>query len=455
MLAGQYADRLIICTTRCSQTSSRVFRAQEILESPASIPPSADLITHSPIRAAICGIGGYASSHHSALAELEREGLVRVTATCDPTLEHLAETCRTHDFAGRGVAAYSDFGQMLQAHGGELDLAVVATPIHCHAPMHEALVRRGIACYLEKPPTLDPGELDRMLAVEQSARMATHVGFHFIHLADRLGLRQRIAAGEFGQPVEFSFLGLTPRKPAYFLRNNWAGRLRVDGTLVLDSCLGNAMAHYLNNMLFWAGRARPLEMESELYRANPIEGCDTIFARGRLDNGATLRLAATHACDNPAAIGEERMVFRNATIVIKDSVNVSVTWKDGRKDEFAIEPPSLPKALRAYLDFLRGRTAQPAQTLEESRGFVEANALFYLAAQAIHPVGAPHLRQTSPEEPVAIDGIAAACRAMVNDGRFPSSGPMPWARPGGRAEVRDLADLESTVDRLATGSSAD
>jgi|GEM_PF-6629063 len=47
-----------------------------------------------------------------------------------------------------------------------------------------------------------------------------------------------------------------------------------------------------NAMLFWAGcgdiraRVRPSTMESALYRANPIEGCDTIFASCMLDNGS-------------------------------------------------------------------------------------------------------------------------------------------------------------------------
>jgi hypothetical protein len=87
-----------------------------------------------------------------------------------------------------------------------------------------------------------------MLESERSARTPTHVGFLFVELSDRLALKARMVAGEFGKPLEFSFLGLTARNPAYFQRSNWAGRLRLGDGLVLDSCLGNAMAHYLNNM---------------------------------------------------------------------------------------------------------------------------------------------------------------------------------------------------------------
>lgn len=411
-----------------------------------------------PFEIAICGIGGFASSHHREFAVLEKNGRVRVVATCDPALDRIAETCLAHDFAGRGVATFVSFQEMMDSQGPGLDIGLVATPIHCHAPMHEELVRRGIACYLEKPPTLDPEELGRMLEVEKSARTPTHVGFFFIHLADRLALKKRIVAGEFGRPLEFSFLGLVSRTPAYFQRSNWAGRLSLGDTLVLDSCLGNAMAHYLNNMLFWAGtegistRARPLEMESELYRANPIQGCDTIFANCRLNNGTILRLAASHAVHKPESATVERIVFEHATITIEDGTKTTIAWRDNRNEVIDLPLPSLATSLVSYLEFLEGRADRPPQTLEESRGFVEANALFYTAAKAIHTVDEAHIRQESPEAARAIVGIEEACRRMVETGAPPSRSNMDWGRAGGTAALAETALLRQTVDHLVYNS---
>ena len=45
--------------------------------------------------------------------------------------------------------------------------------------MHKAIVARGLACYLEKPPTLWPDELAQMIATDADARFATNVGFNF------------------------------------------------------------------------------------------------------------------------------------------------------------------------------------------------------------------------------------------------------------------------------------
>jgi predicted dehydrogenase len=403
-----------------------------------------------PFRVAICGIGGFASSHHYNFVELEKRGLVKVIATCDPALEPLAEVCQMHEFEKRGVAVFSSFDEMIELHRNEIDFAVVATPIHCHAGMHEALVRNGIACYLEKPPTLDPRELHDMLEVEKLARRPTHVSFSYIHLADRLELKRRLLAGEFGPPIELSFMGLAPRDHSYFERNHWAGKLLLGGTMVLDSCLGNAMAHFLNNMLFWAGsesvstRARPFEIESELYRANPIEGCDTIFANCLLENGVTLRLAASHACDNPSLQTTERLVFQNATITIRNATDISITWSDGREEAFEIQRPSLALDIEAYLRFLDGHEALPPQSLEESLGFVETNALFYIAAKTIHPVNRPHLRQLQHDSPLAIEGIEEACLLMVKKGLPPSRSNMAWGLPGGIATI-DLVDSLATV----------
>ena len=411
-----------------------------------------------PFRVAICGIGGFASSHHQEFAALEQTGALKVVATCDPALDRLGELCLRHGFAQRGVATHSSFEEMLEAHKGEIDFGVVATPIPCHAPMHRSLLEKGIACYLEKPPTLDPAEFSEMLESERSARTPTHVGFLFVELSDRLALKARMVAGEFGKPLEFSFLGLTARNPAYFQRSNWAGRLRLGDGLVLDSCLGNAMAHYLNNMLFWAASdrveswARPLDMECELYRANAIEGCDTIFARCGLNNGSTLRLAASHACENAIPITKERMVFENATVVIHGAKSVSIAWRDGRDEAFEIQTPALKSGLAAYLDFLAGHNKRPPQSLADCRGFVEANALFYVAAEAIHTIAPAHLRQASPDSPMALEDIEPACRAMVDEGKLPSRSNRAWGRQGGNAVSADLPNLRAAVELLANQS---
>jgi len=408
-----------------------------------------------PSRTLIAGIGGFAAKHHVTFADLEARNEARVVATCDPMLEHLGEVCIAHGFDVRGVSTYKTFEEMCEAKRGGIELGVVATPIQCHAPMHQAFVHNRIACYLEKPPTLDPLELQRMIEVDERASIPTNVGFCFIHLSERLDLKRRMLDGEFGALKQMSFLGLAAREPSYFQRNKWAGRLTLDGNLLLDSCLGNAMSHFVNSMLFFANQnglqawARPLEMDCELYRANAIEGTDTIFADCRLDSGVGLRMAATHACDNKEQVVEERLEFERATITIK-SVNIITIERPGRADEvIQTVEASLPLSVGDYFKFLKGDTHRPAQTLPDCVGFVETNALFYLAGKKIHTVPLKSLRQANRKSVVAIPDIEQAGRRFLADGVLPSEAGYPWARPGGRSSVKDLPNLARAVESLS------
>ena len=258
-------------------------------------------MSYSPLNVAVIGLGGFAASHHRALLSLENDGLCRVVATCDPFPVNFAQEQRDYQFAERGVRVFDDYLTMLDALRDEIEVVTVPTPLPLHAEMHRACVQRGLACYLEKPPTLYWRELEAMLEVEKAAKFSTNVGFNFIAETARQNLKRRLMIGEFGALRRVSFLGHWPRRAEYFQRAAWAGRIRLDGRLVLDSCIGNALAHYIHNLLFWAGTREIFDwatvscMKAELSRAHDIENYDTIFARGSFENGVEFRIAATHS----------------------------------------------------------------------------------------------------------------------------------------------------------------
>lgn len=407
-------------------------------------------------RVAIAGIGGFGHSHHGVFKALEAEGKARVAATCDPALDRLGNVCGQLQFADRGVQTYTSFDDMLAAQGGRLDLGIIATPHQFHAEMHEQFVRRKIACYVEKPPTLDLDEFQRMLAVEKHADRATNVGFRFVHDASRIALKERILRGEFGALKRIAFLGLAQRPPAYFQRNGWAGRLIYGDKLLLDSCLGNAMAHFINSLLFLAGIdhlrqwARPQDMASELYRANSIEGTDTIFASGHLKNGVDFRFAATHAYADPLAVTEEILVFDNAVVTIRDIGSGTIERPGSKTESFTLAKPTLHDAMCDYLDFFEGRSPNPPQTLEDSRGFVETNALFYLAAgEKIHGVPSAASLRDPETGALGIPDIAEAAREFLADSVFPSqSGRHSWSHRGGSADASQLDSLPRVIRKL-------
>jgi predicted dehydrogenase len=125
-----------------------------------------------------------------------------------------------------------------------------------------------------------------------------------------------------------SAFGLSPRAESYYRRNNWAGRLHVDGRPVLDSPVNNAMAHYLQWLLFIGGASHaesliPIQIEAELYRANPIESPDTVNLRLETSRGIDVRCAVSHASN-------EKLEME----IVVEGDKGSLTWRQNGKAEF-------------------------------------------------------------------------------------------------------------------------
>ena len=412
------------------------------------------------LRVAVVGIGGFGYAHHLALIDLEKAGLVKVVATCDPRAAWLVEEQLRYRFKDRGVAVYADFPSLLAAHGNRLDFVSIVSPMLFHAEQHRACVENGIACYLEKPPTLDPNELEQMIAVERGARFATQVGFNFISQPWRQALKKRLIAGEFGTVRRVGFKGLWRRSQAYFGRNSWAGSLLVGDSIVTDSCCGNAMAHFLHNLLFHAGTgslmswASPQSVQAELYRANRIEGADTVFAKGVLDNGVEFHIAVTHACE-PFLSHVELIQCDRAEIEIREEGPFTIRYEDGTFEVGMAPSGSLRENLQKYWEYLTGRQRRPSTLLEDCRAFVQLNALFYIAAGKIKKLRPPHAEakrvDDDPKDTFCVPGIEQVCGDFLRLGQFPSQSDLPWGAAGGRAFIGQLPELRRALVDMRNG----
>ena len=413
-----------------------------------------------PLRIGIIGMGGFAGTHHDSIARLEKSGEYQLICTCDLRMEAFAERQRTLRFSERGIRVFSDYLAMLDACRQDMDVVSIPTPIPLHAPMHRACVERGLAVYLEKPPTLDHAELERMIEVESKAVKQTVVGFNFIIEPERQALKQRLAAGEFGRVKAVEGFALWPRNAAYFTRTDWAGRLQKDGRLILDSCIGNAMAHQVFNALYWCGADTHWawgdidRVQCELYRAHDIEGLDTAFIAATTRQGVDLRLAMSHACQG-RQLQEECVVCERATLhyhIYNSGPSgqlYSVTWNDGRVETGdPVDRRIEDMNFKAYACYLRGETDRPTSRLADCRSFVHLNNLAYIAAGKITDVSGPHVTLL-PDGVLEISGLPGATQEFIGSGRFPSAQLLPWAVPGGSATPADLPALESVVKKMA------
>lgn len=407
------------------------------------------------LRLGIIGVGGFAGRHHQTALELEGEGKCRVIAACDPSFEALEEAAAQWRFEARGISVFTAYLEMLDACRQDLDLVIIPTPTPLHAEMHRACVERGLAVYLEKPPTLDPDELEEMIRMDADAPRRTSVGFHLVADEDRRRVKQRLLSGEFGRLREVTYRGLAPRSTFYFQRAPWAARLSIDGRRVLDSCFGNAMAHYVHNAMLWSGTesldspAGLAHVRAEIYRAYEIEGADTFFVSALTDTDIRLRIGMTHACAG-VTLQEERLICEKATLSYGVGKELHIDWQDGRSHT---EPLSASGELlkRSHLgcyDYLIGRRDRPLTLLEDCRPFVHLNALAYVSAGRIFPVPEADREITTAKSPdgdrtfISIREIATAVSRFAEAGEFPSEAGVSWAKPAERiARPQDLGML--------------
>ncbi len=400
-----------------------------------------------PVRIGIIGLGGFAGSHHNTIARLEERGIVRLVCACDPNPSAFSVERQALRFEARGVRVFGDYREMLQACHGDLDYVAIPTPIALHAEMHDAVTSHGLPAYLEKPPTLDWQELDRMVAADRRARKSSVVGFNFIVEKSRLALKERLLSGEFGAIRGGTLSALWPRPAGYFGRNGWSGRLVIGDRIVLDSCFGNTMAHFVHNMLFWTGTpgvyrwADIAAVRAELYRAHGIEGADTFFVEADLSTGCTLRFALSLACAGASA-SSETVICEKAILRYCVGGQVEVSWKDGRTERIPSGPfDGLEENHLEYCRYLRGEIPRPATTLEDSRPLVVLNDLAHISSGGIHPIPA-HLVSMARDakeqkDYVSVAGMQKTVDNFLGRGIWPSYAG--WRRDNG--EVVTPADL--------------
>ena len=411
-----------------------------------------------PIRLGIVGMGGFAGSHQHAIERLEERGQARLVCACDPNPMLFAAEQQSWRFRARGVKVFADYRAMLEACNQDLDMVVIPTPIQLHGEMHAAATAFGLPTYVEKPPTLDYAELERMIAADARARKASVVGFNFIIEKLRLSLKERLLAGEFGAIRGATLSALWPRPASYFSRNNWAGRLLIDGHVVLDSCFGNAMAHFVHNLLFWMGGpelfswAQIAAVRAELYRAHAIEGADTFFVETDTSAGITMRFALSHACAG-ASTHCEMVLCDKAVLRYTVGRHIEIRWNDGRIEKSLLEAfDPLEENHLEYFRYLRGEIPRPATTLADSRPFVALNDLAHISSGRISPIPADKISGMRDEKEQkdylhVVDMMTAHENFLVR-GIWPSA--TGWGRePGEVVTTADLPRFHDVVRAMA------
>ncbi|MEM1212401.1 MAG: Gfo/Idh/MocA family oxidoreductase [Planctomycetota bacterium] len=253
-----------------------------------------------PLRLGVAGVNGYGGLVLDAVEKLG--ATLRNPIETAAVFEAMPEraTDRLEQLRGSGVRVYAEYRQMLD--DPSLDAVWLPVPIHLHLPMTREALRAGKPVMCEKPAVASMAELDAMIAERDASGLPLLIGFQEVYSPLTRTLKQRLLDGVIGEVERVSVRACWPRHSGYFGRNSWAGRREIDGKPVHDSPLSNALAHFVNLSLLFAGvdglerSAMPLEPRVSLYRANPIENFDTVTLACATEAGPEVMVWLTHAC---------------------------------------------------------------------------------------------------------------------------------------------------------------
>ena len=149
-----------------------------------------------------------------------------------------AELAATFDVVGDAAAALADeFGARHATGAGDLieaedtDAVAVCSPPDTHADLLVAAAAAGKPAFVEKPLSLDLGEVDRCIAATQAADIAVQVGFNRRFDAAHRYVRERVACGDIGEVHLVRISSRDPAPPPVVLPPEVSGGIFCDMTI--------------------------------------------------------------------------------------------------------------------------------------------------------------------------------------------------------------------------------
>ena len=250
-------------------------------------------------RFVVVGLGGYALVHIEAVRWLASQNVATLSGVVALDVDRKARPELVSTLKKERVVLYESLDQFLDS-GHPADVLTVPVGIAAHVPMSVSALRAGLDVYCEKPVAATVQDVDRLVTVQEQTGRKVAVGYQHLSSNSIQQIKARILDGRLGPVRRATLLCGWPRSRQYYTRNEWTGKMRIDGHWILDSPANNALAHYVMNVLYLCGAgtqptAVPKNVRAGLYRANPIEGPDTVEMEMETDTGARVHCCLTHA----------------------------------------------------------------------------------------------------------------------------------------------------------------
>jgi predicted dehydrogenase len=373
------------------------------------------MVNTPPARVAIIGVSGYGSIHLQLARASQQRGEIALTAAT--IINPDEEAMVVSELRAQGTEIFDSYLDMLKRHAGRIDLCLIPTGIHWHARMTVAALKAGANVLVEKPLAGSLAEVEEIRRVERETGRFVAVGFQDLYEPGTIWLKDELRRGAIGTIESVRFLGVWPRPREYFTRNDWAGRLQVDGAVVLDSPLNNAFAHFVMLSLFFIGADVSdlgLSVEgAELLRAHEIESFDTAVIRSRTASGVKLWFGASHACSETI---EPEIVITGSRGQARWRYEAEAHWRSTSGAISRLQLPDISVARKEMFDAALRRLRDPKVAICTTELAAQHTALVEMVHQhgQIETVPAEHVtwigEKGRSSQVAQIDGLLDALR---------------------------------------------
>ncbi|MDX6363694.1 MAG: hypothetical protein QOC85_2704 [Streptomyces sp.] len=371
-------------------------------------------VSSRPVRTAVVGTGGIATSSH--LAALRAQGhRVDLVAAVDPDATRLdafraAAALPTEPESPAeaapawNVTGYRDLADMLAAE--RPDLVLIGTPPALHRAQAVAALRAGAWVLCEKPYCLSLAEYDEIAAAEQDpAGPYASVVFQHRYGSGAVHAREQLSTGALGRPLVAHCQTTWYRDTVYYAVP-WRGRWATEGG-------GPSMGHGIHQMdllLHLLGDWTEVRaMAGRLVHEVESEDVSTALVRFRSGALATV----VNSVLSPDEVSRIRIDCADATVELthlyghRNEDWVYTAAPQLREDPAAADrvrqwrtpaadlPSSHAAQLTAVLDAMQAGTRPPGGD-QDARRTVEFIAALYKAAFTGRPV---HAGEITPADP--------------------------------------------------------
>jgi predicted dehydrogenase len=397
-----------------------------------------------PLRFVVIGLGGYGLVHIEAATWLAEQGLGRLVGVVALHVDRKQRPALVEALLKQHVTLYDNLDHFTSTGIATADVLTVPIGINMHVPISIASMHAGLHVYCEKPVAATVQEVDQLIAARKETGRRIAIGFQHIYSNSIQQLKSRVCDGRLGKVHKLSLICGWPRSQQYYARNEWTGKLQFRGNWILDSPANNAHAHYVLNALYLCSRdpktaANPRELRAELYRANKIEGPDTIQMQFETTDGTKLFIILTHANERENGPHMQLDCENGRAYWQTDNGKTIVTYKNGATEEF----DNLTHAkwrYEGFRDFVHAvkEGRDPVCTPELARSQTLTINAMHESGTEVRSIPEEHITEVEDWEMFPpntkgtfrrVRGLDEYMRAALEEQCFFSELDIPWAKP--------------------------